>query len=507
MIGSSLRVGVVHLDVEHGNAARNRDQLVWLCRSAAAMGAKIICAPEMCVSGYVHNSRRDIAPLLETAVGKTMETVRGVAVESQAFIAVGLAEKDAVTDVPYNSAFVIAPTGETVCRYRKINAESRWASPGEAAQNNVFRTPWGGVGLLICSDSYHSLLPRVTAVKGASLILLPCNWPKSDDGFPLSLWRLRAMENGVWLLAVNRGGREETIDFSKARSYLIEPNGTAAKGFASGVEERVRVYDIPLRIEGHVIDLRQDKLLKRQTNQYQRVYSNISRVKNLTTYLGLPGPGVLDVHALAPGETRNPAVYLAEVIETFKPGSLALLPLYRYTDDDLKSVNALSKKSGVAVLGMRLGAQRPQFFSSRLTGRPVASDMVLPVYEWGPARIMQADLESLWHPELAVSAAKNGVDLVVCSAMYLNGDDKTMLTLRPIDQVAVAASSPSLALVSLIPQGHGPGRGSEALSGHVAAYPVDTGETRKKDFQELVDYPTLFGKPLLAGAWSPKTHS
>ena len=76
-----------------------------------------------------------------------------------------------------------------------------------------------------------------------------------------------------------------------------------------------------------------------------------------------------------------------------------------------------------------------------------------------------------------------------------------MLTLRPIEQVAVAAASPNLALISLIPQGHGAGRGTTALTGQVATYPVDTKLTRQKTFQDRVDFETVFREPILGTPW------
>ena len=145
-----LKVATVHMDVESGNPKRNLDLLIWLCRSAAALGAKLICAPEMCLTGYVYHSPGAILPMAESAKGPAIEALTQVAMECQAFLALGLAEKDDKTGILYNSAFVLSPNGQTVCHYRKINAESRWASPGPPAQDNVFLTPWGAMGVLIC---------------------------------------------------------------------------------------------------------------------------------------------------------------------------------------------------------------------------------------------------------------------------------------------------------------------------------------------------------------------
>jgi predicted amidohydrolase len=496
------------MDVEYGNPKKNLDLLVWLCRSAAALGAKLICAPEMCLTGYAYHSPGAIMPMAETLKGKALETLSQVATECQAFLVAGLAEKDAETGMLFNSAFAISPDGQLVCHYRKINAETRWAAPGPAVQDNVFLTPWGGLGLLICSDAYHSLLPRVAAIKGASLLVLPTNWPLSEDGFPLSLFCLRAMENGVWVLAANRGGQEDEIDFSKARSLLVDPQGQIFRGTSSGVDHRVRSYELPLTDAGLIEERRLPVMAGRQPDQYHRIYGDLSRIDDLTGYLGLPRPGYLDVHALAPGRAE-PLEFLDKVLDLFSPGSLVLLPQADYGEERLRQINRLAKKAQVGIIAsktppMGTTALTPaaRFLASKQLGAPLKSNFSLwPVHDYGPARLMVADLDSLRHPELALAAAKDGVDLILCPAVDLSKEDGLMLRLRPIEQVAVAASSPNLAQIHLIPQGHGQGRGATALAGQVATYSVDTGLTRRKSFQDRVDFGAVFKSPVPGRPW------
>ncbi|MDR3134554.1 MAG: carbon-nitrogen hydrolase family protein [Deltaproteobacteria bacterium] len=492
-----LKVATVHMDVVYGNPKKNFDILAWLCRSAAALGAKIICAPEMCLTGYVYEDLASIGQLAETENSEAMETLRQLAMECQAFLVVGMAEKVSQTGSLFNSAFAFSPSGKLVGHYRKVNAESRWACPGQPLQDNVFLTPWGGVGLLICSDSYNGLLPRVTALKGASMIAVPTNWPETESGFPEALFRVRALENGVWLLAANRGGQEERLDFSRAKSYLIDPGGQVVKGSSSGVDRRVRAYDVPLDSMGLIEERRVKCMASRLPGEYHRVYSDISRIENLTGYLGLPGPGYLDVHAMAPGKA-NPLDFLEKFIDTMRPGSLALLPQANYSEEDQRKINFLGKKNQVGIFTAKTGLDT-RFVVSRSAESPAKSNLgQWPVYDFGPARLMLADIRSLWHPELAVSASKEGVDLILCPAPELTREDALMLAFRPIEQVAVAAASPQVALVSLIPQGHGIGRGVSAIPGQVATYTVDTALTRKKSFQDRVDFEAIFKPPVLS---------
>ncbi|MDR2456104.1 MAG: carbon-nitrogen hydrolase family protein, partial [Deltaproteobacteria bacterium] len=193
MTRETLRIALLHMDVEYHNRGRNLAVLLDLVSRAASLGAKIICAPEMCLTGYVQKSLTAISNLAETDDGPAQAALSAAAMASGAFVAAGWAEKSE-SGVLYNASRVFAPDGTTVCRYKKINAESRWAAPGPNRQYNIFQTPWGAVGVLICADSYHSLLCRITAMRGASLILLPSNWPDDLWSFPELLWRQRAYE-------------------------------------------------------------------------------------------------------------------------------------------------------------------------------------------------------------------------------------------------------------------------------------------------------------------------
>lgn len=175
----------------------------------------VVLAPELAVSGYSFADYRDMAPYAETADGPTLTAVAHLCALYGMYACIGLAEMDPLSGILYNSAFVVDPNGSIVCRYRKINAEFRWACPGDPTQDNTFDTPWGRIGVLICSDSYHSLMPRVTALRGANLLLIIANWPPTGLN-PVEIWRARAMENGVFVAACNRTGQDLVMDCSRA---------------------------------------------------------------------------------------------------------------------------------------------------------------------------------------------------------------------------------------------------------------------------------------------------
>ena len=491
-----LNMALAHLDVKRGRPDENLAELLRLFNQAADQGARIVAGPEMSLSGYCFESREEIAPLVQTADGPAGAALAELARARQIYIVAAWAERDPATDIFYNSAFVFAPDGALVSRYRKVNAESRWACPGPAAQDNVFDTPWGRMGVLVCADSYHGLMPRVTALKGADLIFVPANWPSSGLA-PGRIWRMRAMENGCYLATVNRTGQDESMDCRSGRSCLITPAGEMLLNQASD-DTALMWAGLPLDERGRLAGLRRDEIMSsRRPASYYRALGNFSGITDWTGFLKMPAPGLLDVHCLTPETGRDPLDCLEEHGGKFNPGSLVLLPRHQYSDQALDRLQALASSAKVSVLASRRMDGLVCFWKGQEERHWQMPDEAglhdgFPRIDFGPARIMIAPLKDMLHPELALSAAKWGCDLAACSEHSLNEDQAELAALRPIEQIALAVCAKNGAAISLIPQGHQPGRGARAAAGDHCSYVLDTIETRRKRFQDRIDFDCLF---------------
>ena len=246
----ALKIGLIHLNVQYKEPEENRAALVELNRRAAEHGARIIVNTEMGVSGYSFTGRGDVLPFAESLSGPTISALAPIARKHAAYIIAGMPEKDEATGILYNSAVVIGPEGEVVCGYRKVNGEARWARPGSEYQNPVFETPWGRVGVLICSDTYYGLMPRALALQGADLLVVPSNWPPSGMD-PVNLWRLRAMENGYAAAVCNRTGQDRLMDCAEAQSCVIDNTGKALLA-ESSPDSAVFTADLPLLENGRL---------------------------------------------------------------------------------------------------------------------------------------------------------------------------------------------------------------------------------------------------------------
>jgi predicted amidohydrolase len=124
----------------------------------------------------------------------------------------------------FNTAFLQSPDGRRAS-YRKVHTlclgVDRFTSPGEEGFR-VHETPIGRIGLNICYDGSFPESARILKLLGAQVVILPTNWP--DIELKTELVRVRARENHLWYLAVNRVGTERGVTFPGG-SVAADPEG------------------------------------------------------------------------------------------------------------------------------------------------------------------------------------------------------------------------------------------------------------------------------------------
>ena len=495
-----LRIALLHAAIAYGEVEENRQTLLDMIGRAAGQGADLIMAPEMALSGYSFESREAIAPFVETIDGPTVTAVGDLARLHGVYVCVGLALKEPKTGIFHNSAVVVGPSGKVVCRYNKNNAESRWACPGDARQKNFFETPWGRVGLLICSDSYYGLMPRITALRDVDLLLVPANWPPSGLD-PRELWRARAMENGFYLVACNRTGIDRTMDCRKAASCGFDLKGRMLLD-ASHEDSQIFIVDLPLTVDGGLDDTtRRHCLASRCPDRYNDCYLNLRPIQDLTSFLNLPAPDTLSIHGVVPQKDEHPIDALLRHLngQSASPG-LFILPWFDYSDKALRHIGEIADNHQVDVVTCRLTSNGHRCFAF-----PVDADVQnwpfalsaceqvagYPQIDFASARLKLAAFDLLTHPEAVVAVAKKGCDLVVAFDEHLTDDKRLLAGVRTIENLAVAGCAPANAGIWLPPEGHQRWEEYVAGPGEVCHCVLDTHRTRQKRFQDNIDFDIL----------------
>lgn len=234
MTFEELKVALVHASISWKDKDRNIARLLALNEEAAQKGSRIIVNTELATTGYAFMSRKEIAPLAESIPGPTTEAFGRIAKEYGCYICIGMAEHDCRTGIFYNSAALLGPKGTVVATHRKLSPafrENLWAAKGNIPVDAV-QTEFGPISLLICADTYSYRPARIAALRGARILLVPANWPPEHHN-PEKFWRARALENGIYILACNRTGRDKVMDCNSAQSFIVDPRGEAVVQISS----------------------------------------------------------------------------------------------------------------------------------------------------------------------------------------------------------------------------------------------------------------------------------
>ena len=262
MKAGKIKVGLIQTTVED-DKARHVQKTLERVREAAGRGAKLVCLQELFASPYfcqVEDSA--LFDLAEPIPGPTSQAVADCAKQLGISIVVPLFEKRA-PGVYHNSLIVVGPTGETLGLYRKMHIpddplfyEKYYFTPGDLGFKTI-ETPEAKVGTLICWDQWYPEAARLTALRGAEILVYPTaiGWhpgEKAEFGAAqLSAWqtiqRSHAIANGVFVVSVNRVGHEGPKDGGLqfwGHSFVADPFGVVLAEAGEGEEILVVELDL-----------------------------------------------------------------------------------------------------------------------------------------------------------------------------------------------------------------------------------------------------------------------
>jgi predicted amidohydrolase len=489
----ALPIGVLHLDVKHGRVDENREALARYALEAARRGAKIIVAPELAVSGYSFENRNQVAACVETLAGPTFERLSHVAKRYGAYICAGIVEQDPKTHIYYNTALVVGPDGELTAHHRKVvSAERRWACPGGVSRSNIFVTPWGRVGVLICADSYFGLLPRSLALNGVDLLLVLANWPSSGVD-PRLIWRARALENGFGVVGCNRTGVDRIMDYRSSRSYVVTSAGEVLLDDASATSN-VWMVDYPLVGGRMTSESREAMMARRRPEDFADLYLDVNGLDDFGGLWGLPSGGSLDIRCLVAESQEQAFSAMESAARECDTAPMLLILPERIGPLTEGQIARLVDGRPLAIIAQLAGPDRDHLeyglvSSSQLVSLPPGENAV--TTDFGTARIALARPKSLIHPEVAVSLSKRGCDLIVTSPDRFDPDDRLLFGVKCLERAAIAVATLEGAMICEPPVGHMPWKEQLTTGLGLCSARIDTVTIRSKRFHDRVDMEAL----------------
>jgi N-carbamoylputrescine amidase len=236
---TSIRVAAVQLNCT-ANVDDNIERTIAEIKKAADGGAQLICLQELFGSLYFCQSEdHDQFKLAEAIPGPTTDKIREAAKENGVVVVAGLFERRAA-GLFHNSAVVIESDGSILGIYRKMHIpddpffyEKFYFTPGDLGFK-CFETSVGKVGVCICWDQWFPEAARLTALSGAEILVYPTaiGWQAPEKeaygASQLAAWQImmrsHAIANGVYLVAPNRVGMEDNIEFW-GNSFVVDPYG------------------------------------------------------------------------------------------------------------------------------------------------------------------------------------------------------------------------------------------------------------------------------------------
>lgn len=238
-----IKVASVQFNHSPGNKEANLKKIRHFCEAASSQAVEIIVFPEMCVTGYWHVrnlDRKQIEAMAEKVPsGPSVQLLIKLSKQYQLIIGAGLIEVSEAGHL-FNSYVVTHPDGQVHC-HRKLHCFiSEHMSSGDAY--TVFDTHLGyKIGILICYDNNLIENVRMTALKGADILLAPHQTGGCNSGSPYGMKRIDAK---LWEnRQLDPEAIEEAIKGPNGRGWLMRwlPSRAHDNGlfiiFSNGVGE------------------------------------------------------------------------------------------------------------------------------------------------------------------------------------------------------------------------------------------------------------------------------
>jgi len=178
--------------------------------ASAAMGARMLVAPEVFLPGYNHC---DIGALAQPRGGDWHRRVASMVRDRGCGLTAGYAERDGRR--LFNSAVTFDATGTEVAHYRKLQLfgprEGAIYTPGDAY--TIFDLGGIRTALMICYDIEFAAHLRALALEGVRLILCPTANMEPNGHVARVVVPAHAINHGLTLVYANYCGTEGELTY------------------------------------------------------------------------------------------------------------------------------------------------------------------------------------------------------------------------------------------------------------------------------------------------------
>ena len=253
---NSIRLTLAQMAVSENLTASIDKGLDWV-KQAAQAGAQLICFTELGLLPFFpqYRAEKKFFHWAEALDGPTVERFREAARRERIHILLNIFERANPGEYYDTTVLLSKDGGPALGPVRMMHIaeepgfnEKFYYWPGNTPPQ-VFELDGVKIGVAICYDRHYPEYMRQLVLQGAEIIFTPFAGLVND---PLSMYEIEmqgtAFQNQIFLAAVNRVGKEPTVEFSGG-SFVVDPAGEViARGPQN--EEKLLLVDCDLsRIE------------------------------------------------------------------------------------------------------------------------------------------------------------------------------------------------------------------------------------------------------------------
>lgn len=222
-----LKVYLVQFDSAKGNKTENLARAKKMILDAKPNAGSLVLLPEMFATGYVPADLDKAAEdFCSNCTGETARTLSEIADETNCTImGAGITR---ASHGFYNHISIYNPHENQEFRgYNKMNLFFPEKESFKAGSEiNLFKYNNWSITSFICYDLRFPEIFREATKKGANLITIQAAWPAKRRAHWETLLRARAIENQVYIAAVNAVSESNAQKLPLAgTSLIISPNG------------------------------------------------------------------------------------------------------------------------------------------------------------------------------------------------------------------------------------------------------------------------------------------
>ena len=233
-----MKIALVSLNQSWEDKESNWSLCEKYIEAAVAENVELIIFPEMTLTGFSEDVKKNGEDRLSS---QTIKRFSKAASKNNIAIIFGMVLRN--EDKYFNGCVFISSDGNIIGEYSKIHpftfaGEDKYISTGDRLE--IVQYKGVNIGLSVC---YDLRFPEVysTMAQSSDLIINIANWPNKRSDHWMALLKARAIENQIFVIGVNRTGKDGNgLEYLES-SYIYNADGKLLSSNSLG---NMHIYEV-----------------------------------------------------------------------------------------------------------------------------------------------------------------------------------------------------------------------------------------------------------------------